>query len=384
VRDERRLHDLLREAPLPPDDRRRAFALVQAAFAERERVSWPRRHARGLAVCAAALALVGAVLSPPGRAVLDDVRESIGIRKAQPALFSLPASGRLLVTSSAGSWVVSRDGSKRLLGPYREASWSPFGHFVVAARANELAALDPQGGVRWTIARPRARFPRWGGSRTDTRIAYLSGGRLRLVAGDGTGDRLLAEAVSPVAPAWRPGSRFVLAYARKGEVVAVEAKTSRRLWQHGVPGVRALSWSEDGRLLLVRARRSLVVLDAQGRTRVELLGRESAPFVEGAALAPDGRTAAVVERAGGRSQIWLIAIRPGRETARHVFSGAGSFDGLAWSPDGRWLLVSWRAANQWLFFRSASVRAIRGVSDIASQFDGFPTLEGWCCRDRSG
>ena len=36
----------------------------------------------------------------------------------------------------------SVDGSKRLLGGYREASWSPFGHFVVAARPNELVALE--------------------------------------------------------------------------------------------------------------------------------------------------------------------------------------------------------------------------------------------------
>ena len=52
---------------------------------------------------------------------------SSGSRRAQPALFSLPAPGRLLVTADSGAWVVEQDGSKRLLGAYREASWSPFG-----------------------------------------------------------------------------------------------------------------------------------------------------------------------------------------------------------------------------------------------------------------
>ncbi len=127
--------------------------------------------------------------SPPGRAVLDEIREAVGVERAQPALFSLPAPGRLLVASDAGVWVVQQDGSKRLLGAYREASWSPFGRFVVAARENELAALEPDGSVRWTLARPGVRFPRWAGTETDTRIAYVDRTGIRVVAGDGTDDQ---------------------------------------------------------------------------------------------------------------------------------------------------------------------------------------------------
>ena len=63
-----------------------------------------------------ALVVVAGLLSPPGRAVLDDIREVVGVEKAQPALFSLPAPGRLLVTADSGAWVVEQDGSKRLLG----------------------------------------------------------------------------------------------------------------------------------------------------------------------------------------------------------------------------------------------------------------------------
>jgi hypothetical protein len=70
--------------------------------------------------------------------------------------------------------------------------------------------------------------------------------------------------------------------------------------------------------------------------------------------------------------------------ARRVFAGAGAFTGLEWSPDGRWLLVAWRDADQWLFLRSAGVRAVRGVSDISRQFGGaFPALGGWCCATGS-
>ena len=110
-------------------------------------------------VVVAVVAALAAVLSPPGRAVLDEIRDAVGVEHPQPALFSLPAPGRLLVASDAGIWVVQQDGSKRLLGPYREASWSPFGRFVVAARENELAALEPDGSVRWTLAASGCSLP---------------------------------------------------------------------------------------------------------------------------------------------------------------------------------------------------------------------------------
>ena len=152
------------EIPNEHEARERSLAVVRAAFAERE-PQLPRRSWKPIAAIAIVLVVVAGLLSPPGRAVLDDIREVVGVEKAQPALFSLPAPGRLLVTADSGAWVVEQDGSKRLLGRYREASWSPFGRFVVASRANELVALTPEGDVRWSLARPNVRFPRWGGTK---------------------------------------------------------------------------------------------------------------------------------------------------------------------------------------------------------------------------
>jgi len=174
------------EIPFQHETQARTWPIVQSAFAEREPLPQERRAWRPVLVLAVAAVLAGAFASPPGRAVIDRVREVVGVESAKPALFSLPSSGRLLVDSDEGAWIVSSDGSKRLLRDWREASWSPFGRFVVAAKTNELAALEPNGDVRWTLARPNVRFPRWGGGRTDTRIAYLSGSALRVVAGDAT------------------------------------------------------------------------------------------------------------------------------------------------------------------------------------------------------
>jgi hypothetical protein len=208
------------EIPGEHEARERSWAVVRSAFAERE-PHVRRRSWKPVAAIALTLVIAAGLLSPPGRAVLDGVREVVGVEKAQPALFSLPAPGRLLVTADSGAWVVDADGSKRRLGGYPEASWSPFGRFVVATRRNELVALTPEGDVRWTLARPDVRFPRWGGTKTDTRIAYLSGGELRVVGGDGKGDRLLDRLADVQAPAWQRGLGHRLAYARRNGTVRV-------------------------------------------------------------------------------------------------------------------------------------------------------------------
>ena len=89
--------------------------------------------------------------------------------------------------------------------------------------------------------------------------------------------------------------------------------------------------------------------------------------------------------------VGLSLTRPGR-TPRTLFDGEGRFSGLAWSPDGRWLLAAWRDADQWVFIASPGAR--RGApgarrvitfSRITEQLDpadhaaGFPRVEGWCC-----
>src|SRR5262249_56447118 len=97
------------------------------------------------------------------------------------------ARGRVLAVSSRGPWVVDPNGSKRLLGAYREASWSPYGKFVVATKADELDTLEPGGRLHWSIAKPGITGARWGGTETDTRIAYLSGSALHVIGGGGRG-----------------------------------------------------------------------------------------------------------------------------------------------------------------------------------------------------
>jgi dipeptidyl aminopeptidase/acylaminoacyl peptidase len=358
--------------------------VVAAAYAHRDPLPPARRRAvpvRAALALGVLLVVVGALLSPPGRAVLDSVREAIGVEHAQRALFSLPARGNLLVASGrGGAWVVHADGSKRRLGGYRETSWSPHGRFVVAAKRDEVVALQPNGDVHWTLARPDVRFPRWAGSATDTRVAYLSRRSLRVVAGDATGDHLVAAGVDRTPPAWRPGSSFVLVFARRGSIVAVDTTTGARQWTRHVPGVRELEWSREGDRLLVRTPRSLIVLDQRGRRLFDLLSSPRGLPVAAAAFAPDGHAVAFVRGTADESEVWLVrALPPDASAPQRLFAGHGTFSGVVWSPDGRWLLVAWPDADQWLFFRSAGVHAVRAVSGISRQFGSFPALGGWCC-----
>lgn len=364
------------EIPDEHDARERAWAVAQSAFAERAPLERRPRHLRVAVACAVLAAAVAAALSSPGRAVLGDIRNAVGVEKPAPALFRLPAPGKLLVRSDEGVWVVQEDGSRRLLGGYREASWSPFGRFVVAARRNELAALEPDGTVRWTLARPGVRSPRWAGSETDTRIAYGDRSGIRIVAGDGTGDRLLvARAQGPLA--WHPGRPRVLAYALAGRLRVQDVDSGRVLWQTGLAAraapVRRLAWSSDGRRLLVAQPLALRVYDESGR----VVGRDDpsdATRDVDAAFLPGTHRVAVIRRHGAESTVfWLDGGSP-------LFSGTGAFAQLVFSPNGRQAAVTWPTADQWVFLRvSGTPKRIRGIANVSDQFrsTSVPRIEGW-------
>jgi hypothetical protein len=353
---------LLERVPSDREAEERAWTVVRAAYAERERVRVPVARRRRLLLAGAGVALAAAVaaasFSSPGRAVVNAVRRTIGISNAAPALFKLPAPGRLLVSGSGGTWVVAPDGSKRRLGDYTQAAWSPHGLYVIGATADGLAAVEPSHGiVHWTLARPDVLDPRWGGSRTDTRVAYLSKGRLRVVAGDGTGDAGIS-ARSRVAPAWRPGNVRQLAFVgRDGRVRLLGAWRSA----HRYADPRLLVWSRDGSQLLLVTARELVLFSARsGRAQTLHLRGVSA-----AAFSAQGQLAVVQRHA--------ILVLDGDQT-RPVFTTRVALHGLVWSPNGRWLLTSLPAADQWVFVGRRSVLA---VSHIARQFGGAVSLDGW-------
>jgi WD40-like Beta Propeller Repeat len=393
------LRQRLRDVPIPDEHgaRERGWRVVRASF-EGHRL--PTRATRvparlGIAIAVAALALV-LVLTPAGAKVVDAVRDVVqpGEENARPTLTSLPAPGSLLVTSPEGAWIVHRDGSKRLLGPYEDATWSPSGLFVAVTRGRELTAVDPVGTVRWSVPSDHpVSDPAW--SPSGIRVAYLSGSSLRVVVGDGSGDHLLANRVAKVAPVWRPlrkpvpvtetvpGTNVLTYVDRHGRVTLRDVVSGRVLWRsqpYGTP-IRALEWSADRSRVLVRTDSFVDFLDARGRT----VSRVIMPTID-ASMSPDGRQVAFVRRTKSGDSRLLVTGRDGGGAPQSLLSGPGRITTPTWSPDDKLLLVAWPDANQWIFNDPAHPRRVDPVGHISRQFDpgatgqpSFPQIRGWCC-----
>ena len=391
-----RVRALLRDAEAPDAERaeQRGRQVVSAAFEERE----PRAPKRSVAIRAGLALLAGGVLTgfaltPAGADVRDWIadRVQLGEDDAEPRLSSLPAPGEILVDAPGGAWVIREDGSKRLLGDFDEATWSPSGRFVGVTDGSELRAVDPAGNFRWSIdAGARVSALDWS---TDEgfRVAYLAGGQVRVITGDGLSDGPVASAAD-VAPAWRPESDPAVALHhltfvdRENRVVTIATDTGRVLWRSerfSAP-VRSVEWSATGERLLVLAGGFASVLNAAG---APFLKGPIATGIDDAAISPDGAGAAVVTSGRRGTDLNLVAI--GGET-RHLYSsGPGNprprFEAPVFSPDGEWILLPWRDADQWLFVNASNQR-VSAVADIARQFDadgkdaaGCPEVAGWCC-----
>jgi hypothetical protein len=412
-----KLDRALREMPIsePEGAEDRGLRIVEAAHAERQgeertgpasrRPSLPRL-ALGFAL---ATLLAGLLLSPAGAAVRDWVDDALtaSTPRPEPTLARVPGGGSLLVQTGEGPVVVQPDGSRKLLGDYEGGTWSPHGLFVAAVKKRTLTAMEPDGTPRWSLtAAQRVAVPRW--SPSGERIVYRSGFDLRVVAGDGSEDRLLAGStaagtppdarISPayVPPAWSPTGEDALAYvtgasrlrildSESGAVLAAAPALQRITW---------MEWADGGRKILEAAPGTLrlrPVWRAGHPSRPALGVAHRLPLPPGAtvndvALAPQSPLVAASvtywRRHGTYSEV--IVYRPGQDP-RTLISVPGSLWQVEWSPDGKRLLVAWPGANQWLFLslgrgRGSAIANISRAIAPSGRPTSFPQLEGWCCR----
>jgi hypothetical protein len=380
------LHSRLARAPLPGADAAaaRAWGVVSDAFEARVPARATGRFRRrvrvvGLAFAVALLAAAVAVAAQPPHWV----RHALGAGpsaapRAHSSLGPLPA-GRLLVSSSAGTWLVRGDGTRQRLGPWTSSTWSPRGLYLAAWRGRSLSAVAPDGRVAWTIvARGSLRDAVW--SPDGYRIAYRRDDVLAVVAGDGTGAHVVAQPVAAVAPAWRPGAPHTLAWVGpRGHVEVRDVDTSLVVWRSAAAlrDVRALAWSPDGHRLLARGPRRVVVLDVHGN-RVWRVRLPRASHVRGAAWAPRGDWVALAVQVGAWTRVYVTP--SARVPRRAVFATTGTLGSLAWSPDGRRLLVRWSEADQWLLLSPTTANArITAIGPISKRFGPAPTVQDWCC-----
>jgi hypothetical protein len=134
--------------------------------------------------------------------------------------------------------------------------------------------------------------------------------------------------------------------------------------------VRKVAWSRDGQRLLVFAPHATRVY-RDGKV-VEQHDPSDATLDTDAAFAGRRGHVAAIRVAGVSSNVFWLA------GGAVLFSGTGVFRQLAPSPDGRWVLVTWPMANQWVFVRTRR-RKIVAVARITQQFGRPARVEDWCC-----
>jgi hypothetical protein len=362
----------LRGAPAPGEDeayrraRLLALAAARAAPASRRR---RRRVARVLAPAAISLLAAGLLLSPAGADVRSWISDAVTASNPQPLrAMTLPGGGRLLTAGRDGLFVRTARGPHRFFGDAGEAAWSPQGLFVVATRGIELIAVSPRGERRWSLHHDAPiRHPRWAPS--GFQIAYLSGGSLHLVDGDGSDDARLA-AADGAAPAWRPvRGHSQIAYAHGRTVVLRDAIDRRVLFRARVAKrPLALSWSADGERLLVVQRDRIQLLDELGaRLRTSHAPRGTRNVT--GTFARRGRDWTLVRSQGASSRLMLVS---GEDTLK-VLELAGKVSGIAYSPGGGWLALG-VGRSIWLV-RPGHHAGLRGVHTVPAH----GRLQDWCC-----
>jgi hypothetical protein len=206
-------------------------------------------------------------------------------------------------------------------------------------------------------------------------VAYLERRSLRVVAGNGdpATNRIVRRDAAPVTPAWRPHSDRVLTYATTaGALITVDVVSGDVVARSPASAEPTLSmaWSAGGRNLVALRSHSVAVLNRAGHVvrTVSLPGaaREVAVHRSGR------RVAAVIG-----SRVVEVGLR--ESFRRQLFQG--SVHGIAWSQDGRRLLVGWQGADQWLILGPGRrVRALHGVSGELGAAGGFPRVAAWCCQ----
>ena len=181
--------------------------------------------------------------------------------------------------------------------------------------------------------------------------------------------------------AWRPGAAHVLAYLSGAHIDIVDVDSRRRLARIRLPHVpHELAWSADGSRLYVNLHRSLAIYDARGR-RTGRIWMPGGQTVTTFAPARSGSLVAVARNGGAPSEVALMGPRA-RPTAC-CSAPTGASPACASRRPGRWLLVAWPQADQWVFLRPGATGARRvlaapGVTRRIGSH-GFPQLSGWCC-----
>jgi hypothetical protein len=278
---ERRLRRALGGLPDGPEEsRRRAERAALDALPSR---GWPLRRRWTVAVAAAVAAVVaGAGLAATDRLAIrlgEEAPERQAARAGGAETVRLPAGHDGLALVAGGRlWLGTRAGLGVQGLAASAAELSPNATYAAVGIGRSLVAMTPGGRPAWTHpAGGRVVAAAWAPNPIVVAYVVRRAGRheLRVIEGDGDGDRLVDPDVAPVRPSWRADTGAV-AYVARGGQVRVAAQPSLAVQAVAAPtgGARAVAFAPSGRRLAIAAGRagvSVVLTEGTGPgARVEL------------------------------------------------------------------------------------------------------------------
>ena len=357
------------EAPGEVEAGERARRLVLAAYAERSpaRRRLPRLPRLGWPVLAALLT----ALTAGAVAVAGHLRDGGSPRQARTSFAPVVLDqGVVLALGKGVAYAVSARGRVRALGPATGGDLSPHGTNAALASGAALVAVHvADGQVRWRVPAPGpVTLPRWSVERTVPpccRVAYLAGGALFVVGGDGRGVRRVAEHALAVAPAWRPrGAAHELAYAAPGGIRIVASDSGGTARRAGpARSVLALSWRADGRVLAAIDGSGVTLYRADGR-RLQRIAVRGGTLLGGGFTATGNRLVALRRESDGRVTLLVRGPAGPLRAVRHLtLTAVGD---LRLSPDGRGALIASGQGDEWLEIRLRDGR-LRLLHDVGQR-----------------
>jgi hypothetical protein len=157
-------------------------------------------------------------------------------------------------------------------------------------------------------------------------------------------------------------------------------------WQKFIEASDRVRVSPDGRTVAFRKDRAVWTCASRGDLKPQKVADLDGVILV-AGWSPDGKqilvSAARGEGAKQPLESWRVNADGSGRDRLPVPETDFVFD---WSPDGAWLLIPWRTADEWLFVRPGPIKRIVAVDQVTRLFtpdaefpSQFPRLGGWCC-----
>jgi hypothetical protein len=148
------------------------------------------------------------------------------------------------------------------------------------------------------------------------------------------------------------------------------------LMADGLAAARWIAWAGPHRLLATSAATVTAIpagrLSGAKRRRERTWHAPSGSTIAATAVSPTARHVAILLRRSGTAEILMLdsalAARP-----RVLLAVHGALAGLAWSPDGRWLVAQQARRSRWLLVPTSPGLRVRALPGLEGR------VAGWCC-----